>query len=143
MSNPSDVALSHLKKLLSRDPMLRDLMADALPSVSHGPGFNPDVDVFETADAHVLHCDLPGIPREAVRIRLEGARLVIEGDRATSQPDGSRPRSLERGHGAFRREFLLPTDVDAEGVTASLEDGVLTVTVPRVGGGARDIPIGS
>lgn len=143
MSNPSDVALSHLKKLLSRDPMLRDLMANALPSASQGPGFHPDVDVFENPKAHILQCDLPGVVREDVRIRLEGARLVIEGERRSAQPEGSRPRAVERGHGTFRREFLLPTDVDAEGVKASLEEGVLTVTVPRVGGGARDIPIGS
>ncbi len=142
MSTPSDVALSHLKKLLSRDPMLRDLMADALPSISRGPGFTPDVDVHETQGAHVVQCDLPGVARADVRVRLEGARLVIEGERKASPPAEARTRSLERGVGTFRREFLLPPDVDAEGVSASLEDGVLLVTVPRVGGGARDIPIG-
>lgn len=143
MSNPSDVALSHLKKLLSRDPMLRDLMAEALPTITRGAGFSPDVDVFEADGAHILHCDLPGVAKADVRVRLEGARLVIEGERRRHEPEGSSARSLERGFGTFRREFLLPPDVDGEGVKASLDEGVLTVTVPRAGGGARDIPIGS
>jgi len=142
MSNPSDVALSHLKKLLSRDPMLRDLMAEALPTITRGPGFSPDVDVFETDGAHLLHVDLPGVDKADVRVRLEGARLVVEGERRKVEPEGAAARSLERGFGTFRREFLLPPDVDGEGVKASLDDGVLTVSVPRAGGGARDIPIG-
>lgn len=142
MSTPSDVALSHFKKLLSRDPMLRDLLSDALPGLARGPGFTPDVDVYETPGAHRVFVDLPGVAREQVHVRLEGARLVVEGERTAPAVDHGRARGLERGFGTFRREFLLPPDVDAERVEASLDDGVLAVTIPRVGGGSRDIPIG-
>lgn len=142
MPHPSDVALSRLKKALSREPMLRDILADTLPGLGPIGPFQPEVDVIETSDAHVLLVDLPGVPRDKVHVRLEGARLVVEGERPRHGIAGQ-VRNNERGYGSFRREFLLPTDLDPEGIAAQLDDGVLTVQVPRKGGGGRiDIPIG-
>lgn len=145
MPHPHDIALSHLKKLIARDPMLRDVIAETLPNLSGMVGpFSPDVDVFETDDAHIVLVDLPGVTKSSVKVRLEGARLVLEGERPAPTLEGARSRNTERAYGAFKREFLMPTDVEASGVTASLDDGVLTVTVPRVRKGtgpALDIPV--
>lgn len=141
MPHPSDVALSRLKKVLSREPMLRDILADTLPSLGPVGSFQPDVDVFDAAGTHVLLVDLPGVPKDRVRVRLEGARLVVEGERPGPDVKGA-TRSQERAYGRFRREFLLPTDVQADGVKAHLEEGVLRVEVPRsAAADGRDVPI--
>ncbi|MCB9680336.1 MAG: Hsp20/alpha crystallin family protein [Alphaproteobacteria bacterium] len=137
----ADVALAQLKKLLARDPMLRDLLSGAIPGMPRGTGYSPEVDVLEVEGKHVVLVDLPGVRRDAVRVRLEGARLVIEGERPDTRPVGTL-RTGERPHGRFAREFLLPADVDAEGVRAALDDGVLRVEVPRLGRGVdRVVPV--
>lgn len=137
-----DLALGHLKKVLARDPMLRDVLAGALPGLGDGPNFVPSTDVIEAGGAHVLFVDVPGVPKDRLRVRLEGARLIVEGDRPPVAVQGGVLRTAERAYGAFRREFLLPSDVDAEAVRATVDDGVLRVEVPRKGGGApRDVPI--
>lgn len=142
MTRASDVALSHLKKVLARDPMLRDILHDALPGMGSGTGFNPDVDVVETPAAHLIFIDLPGVTRSQVAVRLEGARLVISGERSRLEvEDATAVRTSERPFGAFRREFLLPADLDADGVRASLDEGILRVEVPRKAGAHRDVPV--
>lgn len=141
MPHPSDVALSSLKKVLSRDPMLRDVLADAVPGLAPGGPFSPDVDVYDTEGAHLLFIDVPGVPKDSVKVRLEGARLVVTGTRPQPQIKGA-IRTHERAYGPFKREFLLPPDVDAEKVAAGIDDGVLRIEVPRKGGAeGRDIPI--
>lgn len=144
MARTSDIALAHLKRALSRDPVLRDVLLSALPGVPKGSTFDPDADVLETTTGHIVLVDVPGVRREAVHVRIDGAHLVIEGTRSGPQIEGAVLASGERAHGPFRREFLLPPDYDAEGVSASLDDGVLRVEVPRRGGRtrAREVPIG-
>lgn len=144
MADPASVALKHLERLLSREPMLRDVISEALPSLGSDGRFVPSVDVYERADRHVVLVDLPGVAREDVRVRLEGAKLVVEGERRASPPADARPRTLERGVGKFRRDFLLPVDVDGDGVTARLEEGVLHVEVPRTHAKGRvvDVEVG-
>lgn len=143
MPRPSDIALAHLKRALSRDPVLRDVLLSALPGMPKGSTFDPDADVLETPRGHVVLVDLPGVRREAVHVRIDGAHLVVEGTRSGPAEEGAVVASGERTHGPFRREFLLPPDYDAEGVAASLDDGVLRVLVPRRGGGprSREVPI--
>lgn len=142
MAHPTDVALSHLKKVLARDPMLRDILADAIPGLTPTGPFQPDVDVLDTEGAHVLLIDVPGIAKDTVHVRLEGARLVVEGTRPAPSLAGASIRTRERAYGSFKREFLLPPDVVADDVTAAMDDGVLTVTVPRKGSASkRDVPI--
>jgi HSP20 family protein len=122
--------------------MLRDVARDVLPGLGRGDGWIPDADVIALDGRHLVILDLPGVPRDAVRVRLEGARLVVQGERAAVHHEGGAVRSGERPYGPFKREFLLPPDVDGAGVTASLDDGVLRVIVPRRGSGDdRDIPV--
>jgi HSP20 family protein len=57
--------------------------------------------------------------------------LILRGERKSPVPEGYTVHLRERGPIAFTRKFPLPGRVDAEGVTASLKDGVLTVTLPK------------
>lgn len=148
MARPSDIALGHLKRVLSRDPVLRDVLLSALPGMPKAGGFDPDADVHDTPEGHVVMLDVPGVPKAAIRVAIDGAHLVVEGERVAPSlgeaPAGPTLTSGERAFGAFRREFLLPPDVDAEKIAATLVDGVLRVEIPRRGGRStsRTVPIG-
>jgi HSP20 family protein len=115
------------------DP-LRDLLAiqQRLNRLSPGPaGWTPPVDLLETPDGYVLMAELPGISQEDVHLELQDGRLTISGVRREHESACEQYHRIERGHGSFSRTFHLPVPVDAEGITADLRDGVLTVTCPK------------
>lgn len=94
--------------------------------------FMPHVDVVETQSSYVFTADLPGIREEHLDIAVTGNQLVISGQReATAPQEGERCHLHERTHGTFRRTFTLPDGTNPEQVTASLRDGVLTLTVEK------------
>lgn len=101
----------------------------ALPSLVTG-GFAPLADLEETDDAYLVEVELPGVKRDDVSVELSGRRLVVSGERKERERAGVLRRRT-RAVGQFRHEVLLPGEVDAEGVSASLEEGVLTVRVPK------------
>jgi HSP20 family protein len=72
------------------------------------------------------------VPREAIKIEMHDGALLIRG-RKESQPQGdeSRFRRVERAYGTFARALQLPRNVDAERISASLNDGVLEVRLPK------------
>jgi HSP20 family protein len=98
---------------------------------AHGPqGWAPAVDLCETTEAFVFTAELPGLAREQVRIDVHDNRLTLQG-RREARVSCDKYHQVERGHGEFCRTFLLPHPVKADGVSADLADGVLTVTVPK------------
>ena len=85
------------------------------------------------SDAFVFTAELPGLSREQVRIDVHDNRLTLQG-RREARVSCEQYHQVERGHGEFCRTFVLPHAVNAEGVTADLADGVLTITVPKLPG---------
>lgn len=84
----------------------------------------------ETAAAHIFTASLPGVRKEEVRVEVEdGKYLVIR-----TELDGA-----EADRRSFARKFRLPGMVDAAGISAEYEHGVLTVTVPRMHTRARPV----
>jgi HSP20 family protein len=126
------------------DP-LRDLLAiqQRLDRFAPGPaGWQPPVDLYETADAYVLTAEIPGVEREDVDIQTGDGRLTLSGVRQERPVTCEQFHRLERGHGSFQRTFQLPLPIDHEAVTADLKDGVLTVRCPKLTEpSARRIPI--
>ena len=107
--------------------------------------WSPRADVAETADAYVLHLDLPGIDRDTLDVTLDDGTLKISGQRRheTEVKDGKMHR-VERAYGRFFRSFSLGSDLDPEAIEASYDDGVLTVRVGKSEARQpRRIPIGS
>jgi HSP20 family protein len=103
-------------------------------SAHHADSWTPPIDVYETADSYVVTAELPGLTREEVDLAVEDARLTIRGrrsDRGTGRADVAHYHQVERGHGAFARSFDFAEKIDAVGVSATLADGVLTVTLPK------------
>jgi HSP20 family protein len=91
----------------------------------------PATDIFETGDALRVVMEVPGVPKEAVDVRIENEVLSIEGRIAISNYDGLEPLYTEYPIGHFARSFTLPDQVDPNNITANLEDGVLTLTLNK------------
>ena len=126
------------------DP-LRDLLAiqQRLDRFAPGPaGWQPPVDLYETADAYVLTAEIPGVERDDIDIQTGDGRLTLSGVRQERAVACEQFHRLERGHGSFQRTFQLPLPIDPATVTADLKDGVLTVRIPKLAvPSTRRIPI--
>ena len=92
----------------------------------------PAMDLVETADAFVLHADLPGLAEGDVKIELDDNVLTISGERKASH-EGHKDGyyRVERSWGKFSRSLTLPEGVDPESVKASFDRGVLDVSIPK------------
>ena len=95
---------------------------------------NAQVDWKETPESHVFKADLPGLKKEEVKVEVqEGRVLEISGERSVEKEDkNDKWHRVERGRGKFLRRFQLPENAKLDEVKASLENGVLTVTIPKV-----------
>ncbi len=92
--------------------------------------FTPPADVEETDEAYLVDIELPGVRKQDLDIEMAGRRLTVRGDRKEKKRVGIL-RRRERTVGRFQYELTLPGDVDENGITANLDDGVLTVRVSK------------
>ncbi|KAL8213880.1 hypothetical protein R6Q57_003329 [Mikania cordata] len=94
---------------------------------------NARVDWKETPEAHVFKADLPGIKKEELKVEIEdGNVLQIFGERNVEKEDKNEKwHRVERSSGRFTRRFRLPENAKMEEVKAAMENGVLTITVPK------------
>jgi HSP20 family protein len=90
----------------------------------------PEVNIFETKDGYVLEAELPGVSKEGLEISLEGNELTLVGHRRVEKPAG---QALLRESQAvdFRRVFELDPAIDTAKITAKMEQGILTLTLPK------------
>lgn len=98
--------------------------------------FVPRVDFEDREDAYVLYADLPGMKAEDIHVDVEDEHVKIYGTRLNPFADGetdTKPhRRVERVYGDFARLVQLAKPVNADAVSASYQDGVLIVTLPKV-----------
>jgi len=105
--------------------------------------WTPAVDVFEDKDAVKIIAELPGVKPDDVKISLENQALTVRGEkRQVAEEKTERVHRYERSYGVFERSFALPTTVDSEKVSATCQDGILTITVPKAERARpREIPV--
>lgn len=101
-------------------------------SRAQGHYFRPEMTMHESADALQLVADLPGLSREHVSLTLDRGTLTLSGRRSVSSPKGYDAHRRERADYEFTRSYALPCEVDAEKATATVREGVLTITLPKV-----------
>lgn len=94
---------------------------------------NAQIDWKENPEAHLFTADLPGLKKEEVKVEMEeGWVLQISGEKSREKEEKNDTwHRIERSSGKFQRRFRLPENAKVDEVKASMENGVLTVTVPK------------
>ncbi|GJH36344.1 Hsp20 family protein [Paraburkholderia hospita] len=91
----------------------------------------PAVDIFEDGQAVTLWADLPGVTRDKLDVRVHDGNLSIEAEAVVPTPANLRLQHAEVREPRFARTFTLAPDFDTSKIEASLQDGVLKLTIPR------------
>ena len=94
----------------------------------------PEADVVETERDLMVVVDVPGCAPGDIELVLENNLLTISGERKSQWQEGDDRKAFhlaERRYGRFTRAFVLPRDVDQDGIRARFENGVLTVSIPK------------
>lgn len=95
--------------------------------------FIPRVDIYETKDAIRLSADIPGADMDSIDVTLEKNILTIEAHVSTEKPVDYDLTYAEYGIGDFQRRFTLSNEIDHNGIVAKVKDGVLNLTLPKIG----------
>ena len=120
--------LTHLRRQINR------LLDDSTPAPRTEAPARPwavPVDLIEEEEAVVVKMDLPGVDQASLDVNLNQDELRISGERPWKAPETGKCVHTERPHGQFYRAFRLGIPVQADTVTASYKEGVLTVRLPK------------
>ncbi len=102
----------------------------------------PNVDIYETPDEYVAIAELAAVYSGDVTIEISGREVAITGSRSPADPPpNAECIQLEIPYGHFDRRLMFPTEIDPVGATASFEDGLLTVRLPKVNRGPTKVPV--
>lgn len=97
------------------------------------PKLDFEMDVKDLGDSYRVEADLPGLKKEDLKVDVIGDYMTISAHRVTGQEESSDDKHFirrERSYGSFRRTFDV-SNVDTEQITASYQDGVLTLLLPK------------
>ena len=131
------------------DALTRGLLTSETGS-TRSPRFMP-MDLCKVDDHYVVTADLPGVDPGSVDVSVDNGTLTLTAHRSARSEDSVQWLANERFFGTYRRQLSLGDGIDASGIAATYENGVLTVTIPvaerakprRIevahGGGARSI----
>ncbi len=94
-------------------------------------GAHPSVSFDDQGSAFVVRAEVPGVAEKDIELSATATTLTLKGQRTVEAPKGYSTHRSERSSFSFARTFELPAKVDADRVEARLENGVLTVTLPK------------
>jgi len=117
----------------SQELIVRDKQELAQQEEKTIPGryFLPAADIFETEEALTVVLEMPGVATNNVDVQIENNVLRVEGKIDHSAYTGIDPVYTEYNVGHYARVFALSDKIDQEAITARVEDGVLTLTLPK------------
>jgi HSP20 family protein len=95
--------------------------------------WRPVTDIYETKEAYIFKLELPGFKKEEIKVEFSGDTLTLRGER--KQEEETKNDSChrqERSYGVFERSFTVPKNVDAKKIEASLQEGILMLTIPKI-----------
>jgi len=90
----------------------------------------PHVNIMETKEGYVLEAEMPGVNKNGLEVLLEGNELTIVGRREHSV-ESAQPLYRESRDRDFRRTFVLDPVIDTVKISAKMENGLLTLTLPK------------
>ena len=108
------------QEAVQREPNTRDL-----------PALLPPVDVTEDAGGITLVADLPGVPRDKLRLEVDRETLVIEGEVGLPAPQGFEATHAEVSLPRYRRAFTIGGELNSDKVVAEFRQGVLKLRIPK------------
>lgn len=112
------------------DVLTREMWDSWKPFTSSG-GLLPQTDMYEEKDQLVVKAELPGIDKEGLDITLEDGRLSIKAEKKEENVEDATHHTRERYYGQYFRAVSLPYPVKEEGISASFENGVLEIRLPK------------
>ena len=123
--------------------MTRRFAEPAWNGEAQATAWTPSCDVLEDKDEVRIVLELPGVRPEDLKINLENLILTVRGEKkAVADQKGERWYRYERTYGSFERSFTLPVTVDPDRIQATVEHGVLTLTLPKAATAKpREIPV--
>ena len=132
-NRPSLLSRSLIDELPDR---MRQMFEGTLPleTMAEPIGWLPAMEIVEKDGALRATAELPGIDPKDVEITLEKGVLTVRGEKKEEHKEedpGTRFHMWERRYGSFTRSFALPSEVDAAGVKATFENGILTIDLPK------------
>jgi HSP20 family protein len=120
MATAQELAVRDKQELVSKDEK-------TVP----GRYYAPFADIYETDEALCVVMEMPGVEKKDLEVALENGVLRIDGRIDFSKYDGMEPVYTEYNVGHYTRSFTLSSKIDQEKIGAQLEDGVLTLTLPK------------
>ena len=120
MATAQELAVRDKQELVSKDEK-------TVP----GRYYVPSADIYETDEALCVVMEMPGVEKKDLDVALENGALRIDGRIDFSKYDGMEPVYTEYNVGHYTRSFTLSNKIDQEKISAQLEDGVLTLTLPK------------
>ena len=90
------------------------------------------VDAYRRGDEFKIHLDLPGVDPDSIELTVENDVLTVQASRSWLPAEGDQVQITERAQGAFGRQLFLGQSLDRDHLTATCENGVLTITIPMV-----------
>jgi HSP20 family protein len=118
------------------DDTLERYFAPAATATAETPAArNPALDVAESDRAYTVKLDMPGVAKEDVKVSIEGRQVNVQAqsEKADERREGERLVYRERSATTYARSFTLAAEVDQAEAVAKLENGVLTLTLPKRG----------
>jgi HSP20 family protein len=97
-----------------------------------GSGVFPQINLTEDADKFYVRAELPGVRSDDIEMQATAKNLSISGERKIeAENEGVRYHRREREAGKFSRIITMPTEIDPDRIEAKLQDGILTIHVPK------------
>ena len=96
-----------------------------------GRTYLPDVDICETQDSVWLWADMPGVDEGSIEVKLADGVLSIEGQVSLQDYENLAPVYTEYNVGNYVRRFTISSEIDANGITARMANGVLELKLPK------------
>ncbi|MEV6322990.1 Hsp20/alpha crystallin family protein [Nocardia sp. NPDC051787] len=110
------------------DTVARQLLGETA-GTARAPRFMP-MDLFKAGDHYVLNADLPGVDPGSIDVSVDSGTLTLRAQRTVPSEEGVQWIASERFAGTFMRQLSLGENVDADRISATYNNGVLSVTIP-------------
>lgn len=95
--------------------------------------FTPRLDLTENKKSYILKVDLPGMEKESINVNTTDDLITVSGERKIeNEEEENGYHRIERSYGSFSRTIPMPSNVDTAKIEANYENGVLTITLPKL-----------